>query len=167
MTRIAPSRLRLFAPFVLAPLWASAVAAPAKKAVDPTTPWQVAEAARAQLTQIPPAERTAVDYRTVMDAYRLIYHANPGDLHAPEAIYAVGNLLAEEGMVLHDTHALQEALGQYEFLRRQYPTSSSRKPTLPLPACTTRSLRAKSTATSFSSFLNRSACPKLARPWPS
>ena len=61
-----------------------------------------------------------------MDAYRLIYHANPGDLHAPESIYTVGNLLAEEGVMLHDPHALQQSLGQYDFLRRQYPTSSLR-----------------------------------------
>ena len=66
------------------------------------------------------------DYRTVMDAYRLIYHANPGDLHAPEAVLNVGNLLAEEGVVLHDGHPMQAALGQYEFLRKQYPTSSLR-----------------------------------------
>ncbi|GAA3753137.1 N-acetylmuramoyl-L-alanine amidase [Terriglobus aquaticus] len=113
----------MIAPALL--LASACVAAVPRKAAE-TTPWQVAEAARAQLAQIPPGERTGTDYRTVMDAYRLIYHANPGDLHAPESIFQVGNLLAEEGIVLHDPHALQESLGQYEFLRRQYPTSSLR-----------------------------------------
>ena len=90
------------------------------------TPWSIAEAARAQLAAIPPEQRTVADYHTVMDAYRLIYHADPADLHAPESIYAVGNLLAEEGVVLREPHALQMSLGQYEFLRKQYPTSSLR-----------------------------------------
>ena len=121
--RAAPHRLVLA--LLLATVATTCAAAKPQKA-DPTTPWQVAEAARAQLAQIPPAERTVTDYRTVMDAYRLIYHANPGDLHAPEAVLNVGNLLAEEGVVLHDTHALQAALGQYDFLRKQYPTSSLR-----------------------------------------
>lgn len=127
LTRRTPSRLHLIAPaLALAGLAANGNAASSKKTSEPTTPWRVAEAARAQLAQIPPGERTQTDYRTVMDAYRLIYHANPGDLHSPEAILAVGNLLAEEGVVLHDPHAFQAALGQYDFLRRQYPTSSLR-----------------------------------------
>ncbi len=61
-----------------------------------------------------------------MDAYRLIYHASPRDLHAPESIFNVGTLLEEEGIVLRDPHAMQASLGQFEFLRRQYPTSSLR-----------------------------------------
>ncbi len=117
---------RWLAALVLPVLSAAAVfAAPAKKP-PPETPWSIAEAARAQLAAILPEQRTAADYRTVMDAYRLIYHADPGDLHAPESIYAVGNLLAEEGIVLREPHALQLSLGQYEFLRKQYPTSSLR-----------------------------------------
>ena len=99
-------------------------AAPRRPAAD--SPWQIAEAARAQLTSIPPAERTATDYRTVMDAYRLIYHSSPADIHAPESIYNVGSLLEEEGVALHDARAMQAALGQFEFLRKQYPSSSLR-----------------------------------------
>ncbi len=98
--------------------------APRKPAAD--SPWQIAEAARAQLTSIPAAERTATDYRTVMDAYRLIYHSSPADIHAPESVYNVGSLLEEEGVALHDSRAMQAALGQFEFLRKQYPTSSLR-----------------------------------------
>lgn len=127
MTRNALSRLRpLTRALLTTTLAVSCVAAVPKKAAEPTTPWQIAEAARAQLAQIPAAERTPADYRTVMDAYRLIYHADPGDKHAPEAVLAVGNLLAEEGVLRNDPHALQNALGQYEFLRKQYPTSSLR-----------------------------------------
>ncbi len=99
-------------------------AAPRRPAPD--SPWQIAEAARAQLASIPPAERTAADYRTVMDAYRLIYHASPRDPHAPESIFNVGSLLEDEGVILHDPHSMGAALGQFEFLRKQYPTSSLR-----------------------------------------
>ena len=110
------------APFALIPL--ATLSATRKLPVD--TPWQIAEAARAQLASIPAAERTATDYRTVMDAYRLIYHSSPADIHAPESIYVVGSLLEEEGVALHDGRAMQAALGQFEFLRKQYPSSSLR-----------------------------------------
>lgn len=123
LTRFAADRLLPLFAAVLMP--AVCFSASAKK-LPQETPWQVAEAARAQLASIAAAQRTPADYRTVMDAYRLIYHADPSELHAPEAILNVGNLLAEEGVVLHDPHALQASLGQYEFLRKQYPTSSLR-----------------------------------------
>ena len=90
------------------------------------TPWQVAEAARQQLLAIPADQRTVEDYRNVMDAYRLIYHDNPADVHAPEAIYDVGLLLEEQGTVLHQPKTLNAAIGQFEFLRAQYPQSSFR-----------------------------------------
>jgi N-acetylmuramoyl-L-alanine amidase len=97
----------------------------AKKAVE-LTPWQIAEAARKQLLEITPEQRTRDDYNTVMDAYRLIYHGNPADLHAPESIYNVGLLLAEEGTTLRDSRMLTASIGQFEFLRTQYPRSSFR-----------------------------------------
>lgn len=96
-----------------------------KKAVE-QTPWQIAEAAREQLMAIPPEQRTRDDYTTVMDAYRLIYHGNPADVHAPESIYNVGLLLADQGMILHEPKMLTAAIGQFEFLRTQYPRSSFR-----------------------------------------
>jgi N-acetylmuramoyl-L-alanine amidase len=86
----------------------------------------MAEEARDQLLSIPVEQRNAEDYRTVMDAYRLIYHGNPADVHAPEAIYNVGLLLADEGTALHDTRWSQNAMGQFEFLRKNYPQSSFR-----------------------------------------
>jgi N-acetylmuramoyl-L-alanine amidase len=96
-----------------------------KRAVE-LTPWQVAESAKQQLLTIPMEQRTAEDYRTVMDGYRLIYHDNPGDVHAPEAIYDVGLLLEEQGTAQHQPKTLQAAIGQFEFLRKQYPQSSMR-----------------------------------------
>jgi N-acetylmuramoyl-L-alanine amidase len=61
-----------------------------------------------------------------MDAYRAIYHGDPADVHAPAAVNAVAELLAEQGRVLHDAQSLKAAVGQYEFLRKQYPGSSLR-----------------------------------------
>ncbi len=55
-----------------------------------------------------------------------MYHGSPGDVHAPEAVFAVAELLAEEGRTRHDAKSLNAAVGQYEFLRTQYPVSSMR-----------------------------------------
>ncbi len=107
----------------------SAAVRSTKKPVE-LTPWQIAEQARGQLMSIPPEQRTRDDYNTVMDAYRLIYHANPGDVHAPESIYNVAGLLVDEGVTLHQPKMLDAAMGQYEFLRKQYPGSSLRGPAL-------------------------------------
>ncbi|ADV84631.1 N-acetylmuramoyl-L-alanine amidase [Terriglobus saanensis] len=96
-----------------------------RKALE-QTPWELAESARATLLQEPAETRTRNDYTVVMDAYRAIYHDSPGALKAPDAIFTVASLLADEGRVLHDQKALRNAIGQYEFLRTQYPTSSLR-----------------------------------------
>ena len=95
----------------------------AKKAA-PLTPWEQAEQGREALEAIPEETRTRADYARAMDAYRAIYHANPADVHAPAAVNAVAELLAEQGRVLHDEKSLRAAVGQYEFLRTQYPASS-------------------------------------------
>jgi N-acetylmuramoyl-L-alanine amidase len=94
------------------------------------SPWELAERGRDALEATPDAGRTRADYTRAMDAYRAIYHANPADLHAPAAVNAVAELLAEQGRGLHDAKSLQAAVGQYEFLRKQYPGSSLRVPAL-------------------------------------
>ena len=88
--------------------------------------WKKAEAARARLMAQPPADRTSAEYDKVMDLYREIYHSRPSDLKAPASIYAVAELLTEQGKTSGDSKALQSAIGQCEFLRSQYPTSSLR-----------------------------------------
>ena len=42
------------------------------------------------------------------------------------SIYTVAGLLAEQGRSLHDQKSLHDAIGQYEFLRREYPESRYR-----------------------------------------
>ncbi len=61
-----------------------------------------------------------------MDGFRAVYHEAPGDVHAPDSVNAVAELLAEQGRVLHDAKSSKAAVGQYEFLRTQYPGSSLR-----------------------------------------
>src|ERR1035441_1696551 len=101
----------------------------AKKPVT-LSPWEQAERGRDGLEAIPEGDRTRADYTRAMDAYRAIYHANPADMHAPAAVNAVAELLAEQGRGLggskSDAKSLQAAVGQYEFLRAQYPESSLR-----------------------------------------
>jgi N-acetylmuramoyl-L-alanine amidase len=94
------------------------------------SPWEQAEQGRDTLEAIAEASRTRADYTQAMDRYRAIYHANPGDVHAPAAVNAVAELLAEQGRGLgsskSDAKSLQAAVGQYEFLNKQYPASSLR-----------------------------------------
>jgi len=88
------------------------------------SPWEQAEQGRDALEATPEETRTRAEYTRTMDTYRAIYHVSPADVHAPAAVNAVAELLAEQGRVLHDAKSLKAAVGQYEFLRTQYPASS-------------------------------------------
>ena len=85
-----------------------------------------AQKMREALEGRPEHERTHRDYERVLDAYRAIYHSNPASPKADESIIAVADLLAEEGRVFQDEKALHDAIGQYEFLRSNYPQSPYR-----------------------------------------
>ncbi len=88
--------------------------------------WERAERARDAFEAEPAGSRTKAEYARVMDAFRAIYHEAPQDMHAAEAVNAVAELLTEQGRGLRDGKALRAAVGQYEFLRTQYPGSSLR-----------------------------------------
>ena len=90
------------------------------------SPWEAAERGREVLEAIPEGRRTKLNYTAAMDGYRAVYHGSPQDVHAPAAVFAVAELLAEQGRDLHDAKSLKAAVGQYEFLRVQYPGSSLR-----------------------------------------
>jgi N-acetylmuramoyl-L-alanine amidase len=90
------------------------------------TPWEQAERGLETLEAIPEGARTRADFTRAMDGFRAVYHETPGDMHAPDSVNAVAELLAEQGRGLHDAKALKAAVGQYEFLRTQYPASSLR-----------------------------------------
>jgi N-acetylmuramoyl-L-alanine amidase len=90
------------------------------------SPWAKAAQGRQALEGIPEANRTKADYTAALDGFRAIYHDTPGSSYAAAAVNAVAELLADEGRTLHDTKSLKAAVGQYEFLRTQYPGSSLR-----------------------------------------
>ena len=96
---------------------------------DPQTcpiPVCPAQLARESLESRPEAERTRRDYDHVLDLYRAIYHDDPASPKADASIFAVAQLLAEQGRILNDEKSLHDAIGQYEFLRREYPGSHYR-----------------------------------------
>ena len=94
------------------------------------TPWEQAQRARAGFEAEAQGSRTRVAYTRVLDLFRAIYHDNPRDAHAAEAIYSVAELLAEQGRDLEDAGSVRAAIAQYEFLRTQYPASPLGTPAL-------------------------------------
>src|SRR5215470_8839516 len=111
---------------------AALAATPAKpkgsgqKHVVEMSPWEQATHAREVLEAIPNASRTKADYAKALDGYRAIYHDSPQSKYAAPAVNAVAELLGEQGRDLNDAKSLKAAIGQYEFLRTQYPGSSLR-----------------------------------------
>ena len=94
------------------------------------TPFARAEHLRDALESQPESSRTRIEYEHVLDAYRSVYHGNPADPKAPEAANMVAGLLAEEGRIFGREKTLLDAVGQFEFLRAQYPVSPYRAPAL-------------------------------------
>jgi N-acetylmuramoyl-L-alanine amidase len=88
--------------------------------------FEKAQKMREALEGRPEQQRTRREYERVMDAYRAVYHSDPASPHADASISAVADLLAEEGRVFQDNKALHDAIGQYEFLRQNYPHSRFR-----------------------------------------
>ncbi len=86
-----------------------------------------AEQMRESLNGLPANERTRKEYQHVADAYRKVYYVAPMSSKADASVIAVGEILAEMGRQFppgdKDFHA---AIGEYEFLRREYPGSKYR-----------------------------------------
>ncbi|QNI32026.1 N-acetylmuramoyl-L-alanine amidase [Alloacidobacterium dinghuense] len=93
---------------------------------QPHSPFDKAQRLREALEGRPEQQRTRRDYERVMSAYRAVYHGDPASPKADASILAVADLLAEQGRVFQDEKSLQDAIGQYEFLRKQYPASRYR-----------------------------------------
>ena len=90
------------------------------------TQFEVAQRMREALRGRPEDDRSANDYEKVMDAYRKVYHTAPTSVKADAAVVAVAELLAESARVLDDEKRFHSAIGQYEFLRKEYPGSKYR-----------------------------------------
>jgi N-acetylmuramoyl-L-alanine amidase len=90
------------------------------------TQFEVAERLREALDGKPESQRTRADYQRVLDAYRKVYHTAPTSNKADTSVMVVAELLDEQGRVLNDPKSFKDAIGQLEFLRREYPGSKQR-----------------------------------------
>jgi N-acetylmuramoyl-L-alanine amidase len=85
-----------------------------------------AQRLREALTGKPESKRSEKDYQRAIDAYRRVYYVDPASPMADDSVRAVAELLAEEGRTLDNASRSKAAIGQYEFLRREYPGSKFR-----------------------------------------
>jgi len=85
-----------------------------------------AERMREALNGRPPADRTRHDYQRVLNAYRSVYYGAPTSTKADPSVVAVAEMLVEMGRRFDDDKILKSAIGQYKFLRREYPGSKYR-----------------------------------------
>ncbi len=128
MAMLFQTRGRVLAALVLVALMTvPAGAAPARtKKQQALAQFQQAEKMREALNGLPASKRTRTEYQRVIDAYRRVYYLSPTSIKADPSVVAVAELMAEMGHALDDEKALRDAIGQYEFLRREYPGSTSR-----------------------------------------
>lgn len=106
-------------------------AVPAYARVNKSEAWAksqfaAAERMREALNGRPSAERTRRAYQRVITAYRRVYYGAPASSKADPSVVAVAELLAAMGRCFDDARSLRSAIGQYEFLRREYPGSKYR-----------------------------------------
>jgi N-acetylmuramoyl-L-alanine amidase len=86
-----------------------------------------AEQMREALNGLPADQRTRKDYQHLADAYRKVYYVAPASSKADASVIAVAEILAEMGRQFQPGERdLRAAIGEYEFLRREYPGSKYR-----------------------------------------
>jgi N-acetylmuramoyl-L-alanine amidase len=90
------------------------------------TQFASAERKREALNGRPATERSRREYQRVISAYRRVYYGAPASSKADASVVAVAELLVESGRQSDDDSTLRSAIGQYEFLRREYPGSKYR-----------------------------------------
>ncbi len=110
---------------LLAPAATAAISVTRKKQIA-RSHFDTALRMREALNGVPANDRTRRDYQRVADAFRRVYYTAPTSSKADAAVMAVAELLAEQGRRFNDENSLKSAIGQYEFLRREYPGSKYR-----------------------------------------
>jgi N-acetylmuramoyl-L-alanine amidase len=89
--------------------------------------YEKAEQLREALNGRPAGDRTRQDYHRVADEYRKVYYVAPMSSKADDSIVAVAEIFAEMGRQFQPGEKdLRAAIGEYEFLRREYPGSHYR-----------------------------------------
>jgi len=85
-----------------------------------------AERMREALNGRPPDQRTRRAYQGVIGAYRTVYYGAPTSTKADPSVVAVAETMVEMGRRFQSEKVLNDAIGQYKFLRREYPGSKYR-----------------------------------------
>jgi N-acetylmuramoyl-L-alanine amidase len=85
-----------------------------------------AEHMREALEGKPESKRSRRDFQLVIDAYRKVYYKAPTSNRSDASALAVAELLEEQGRILNDPKSFTDAIGQLEFLLREYPGSKLR-----------------------------------------
>jgi N-acetylmuramoyl-L-alanine amidase len=85
-----------------------------------------ADRLREALNGRPAGDRSRREYQRVIEAYRRVYYGSPAATKADPSVVAVAELLVEMGRQFDDPKVLRSAIGQYQFLRREYPGSRFR-----------------------------------------
>jgi len=88
--------------------------------------FELAERLRNVLNGRAASDRTRREYNHVIEAYRIVYYTAPGSSKADASVMAVGELMTESGRQFRDEKTLRSAIGQFQFLRREYPGSRYR-----------------------------------------
>ncbi len=89
--------------------------------------YEKAEQMREALNGQPASERTRKEYQRVADAYRKVYYVAPMSSKADASVVAVAEILVEMGRQFPSGDKdFRAAIGEYEFLRREYPGSKYR-----------------------------------------
>jgi N-acetylmuramoyl-L-alanine amidase len=91
-----------------------------------STQYAAAQRLRETLNNLPSAQQSRKEYQRVIAAYRRVYYGSPASSKADPSVVAVAELLTEMGRRFSDDRALHAAIGQYKFLRREYPGSHDR-----------------------------------------
>jgi N-acetylmuramoyl-L-alanine amidase len=85
-----------------------------------------AERMREALNGHPAQDRTRREYQHTISAYRQVYYSAPTSSKADPSVVAVAELMVEMGLRFDESKILRSAIGQYGFLRREYPGSKYR-----------------------------------------
>lgn len=91
-----------------------------------STQYSSAQRLRETLNRLPSAQQSRKEYQRVIAAYRRVYYGSPASSKADPSVVAVAELLTEMGRHFNDDRILHAAIGQYKFLRREYPGSHDR-----------------------------------------
>jgi N-acetylmuramoyl-L-alanine amidase len=91
-----------------------------------STHYSTAQRLRETLNSLPSDQQTRKEYQHAIAAYRRVYYGSPASSKADPSVVAVAELLTEMGRRFDDGKALHAAIGQYKFLRREYPGSRDR-----------------------------------------